>query len=86
MVYMSGTSSVYLVHLVCFVYLVDLVYLVRFIQPNKQDKPNKPNRQDRLADCFSILLAANKGDEFLVHQVWSFPLWDVSCLGDSDES
>ena len=40
----------------------------------------------KLADCLSILLAANKGDEFLVDQVWLFPLWDVSCLGDSDES
>jgi hypothetical protein len=81
MVYMSGTSSV------CLVYLVDLVCLVSFIQPNKRNRPNKPNNGPlTLADCFSILLAANKGDEFLVDQVWSFPLWDVSCLGDSDES
>jgi len=45
--------------------LVDLVYLVGLVQPNKQDKPNKrdrpnrlnrPNEQDRLADCFRILL------------------------------
>ena len=95
MVYMSWASrvylvclvySVYLVHLVYFVYLVDLVYLVSFIQPNKQDKPNKPNRQVMLADCFSILLATNKGDEFLVHHIGSFPLWDVPRLGDSDES
>ncbi len=32
------------------------------------------------------LLGANKGDEFLVNQVRSFPLRDVSRLGDSDES
>jgi hypothetical protein len=50
---------------VCLVFLVHLVYLVGLVQPNKQDKPNKrdrpnrlnrPNEQDRLADCFSILL------------------------------
>ena len=40
----------------------------------------------KLADCFSILSGANKGDEFLVNQIWSFPLRDVSCLGDSAES
>ena len=39
-----------------------------------------------LADCFSILLAANKSDEFLVHEIRSFPLWDVSRLGDPNES
>jgi hypothetical protein len=64
----DGTSPVFLVDLVCFVYLVHLVYPVSLVQPNKQDKPNKPikrdkpdrpnrpNEQDRLADCFSILL------------------------------
>jgi hypothetical protein len=64
----SGTSQVYLVDLVCFVYLVHLVYPVSLVQPNKQDKPNKPikrgkpdrpnrpNEQDRLAECFSMLL------------------------------
>ncbi len=68
MVYTCGASPVYLVDLVCFVYLVHLVYAVSLAQPNKQDKPNKPikrdrpdrpnrpNEQDRLADCFSILL------------------------------
>ena len=37
-------------------YLVGLVYLVSLMQPNKPDRPNRPNEQDRLADCFSILL------------------------------
>jgi hypothetical protein len=37
-------------------YLVCLVHLVSLIQPNKPDRPNRPNEQDRLADCFSILL------------------------------
>jgi hypothetical protein len=49
----SGTSPVCLVHLVSLVHLVDLV------QPNNRDRPDRPNRpdeQDRLADCFSILL------------------------------
>jgi hypothetical protein len=32
------------------------------------------------------LLGTNKGDEFLVDEIGSFPLWDVSRLGDSDES
>ena len=27
------------------------------IQPNKPDRPNRPHEQDRLADCFSILLS-----------------------------
>ena len=40
----------------------------------------------KLADCFSILLALNKGDEFLVDHIRSFPLRDVPCLGDPDES
>jgi hypothetical protein len=40
----------------------------------------------KLADCFSILLAANKGDEFLVHHIRSFPLRDVPCIGDSGKS
>ena len=40
----------------------------------------------KLADFFSILSGVNKGDEFLVNQVRSFPLRDVPCLGDSDES
>ncbi len=33
-----------------------LVYLVSLIQPNTPDRPNRPHEQDRLADCFSILL------------------------------
>jgi hypothetical protein len=37
-------------------YLVCLVHLVSLLQPNKPDRPNRPNEQDRLADCFSILL------------------------------
>ena len=37
-------------------YLICLVHLVRLIQPNKPDRPNRSNEQDRLADCFSILL------------------------------
>ena len=37
----------------------------------------------KLADCFSILLAANKGDEFLVDHIRSFPLRDVACIRDS---
>jgi hypothetical protein len=74
MVHMSGTSSV------C------LVCLVSLMQPNKRDKPNKPNNGLlTLADCFSILLAANKGDEFLVYYIRLFPLRDMSGLGDSDE-
>ena len=40
----------------------------------------------KLADCFSILLAANKGDEFLVDHIRLLPLRDMSGLGDSDES
>ena len=40
----------------------------------------------RLAGRFRILLGLKKSDEFLVNQVRSFPLRDVSCLGDSDES
>ena len=81
MVHMSGTSSVclvYLVHPVCLVYLADLA---SFIQPTK---PN--NGLLTLADCFSILLAANKGDEFLVYHIRLLPLRDMSGLGDSDES
>jgi hypothetical protein len=39
----------------------------------------------KLADCFSILLAANKGDECLVDHIRSFPLWNVPCLGDPNE-
>ncbi len=38
------------------------------------------------ADYFSILLRLNKSDEFLVDQIRSFPLRDVSRSGDSDES
>ncbi len=38
-----------------------------------------------VADFFSILLGLDKGDEFLVNQIRSFPLRDVSCFGDSDE-
>ncbi len=37
-------------------YLVCLVHLVSLMPPNKPDRPNRPNEQDRLADCFSILL------------------------------
>ena len=75
MVRPSGTSPVCLVH------------LVSLMQPNKRDKPNKPNNGLlTLADFFSILSGVNKGNEFLVNQIRSFPLRDVSCLGDSDES
>lgn len=31
------------------------------------------------------MLGVNKGDECLVHHIRSFPLRDMSCLGDSDE-
>ena len=72
MVHMCGTRQVCLVH------------LVSLVQPNKRDKPN--NRILTLADFFNILLGSNKGNEFLVNQVRSLPLRDVSCLGDSDES
>ena len=47
--------SGYLVH------LVSLVQLNNRDRPNRRDKPDRPNRpneQDRLADFFSILLAA----------------------------
>jgi hypothetical protein len=44
MVRTSGTSPVCLVH------------LDNLIQPNKPDRPNRPHDQDRLADCFRILL------------------------------
>jgi len=75
MVRPSGTSPVYLVH------------LVSLMQPNIRDKPNKPNNGlHTLVGCFRILLGLKKGNEFLVNQVRSFPLRDVSCLGDSDES
>ena len=59
-----------------------LVHRVGLVQPNKQDRPNE---QVMLADCFRIRLAANKGDEFLVDEIRSFPLWDVPRVGDSDE-
>jgi hypothetical protein len=37
-------------------YLVCLVHLVSLMQSNKPDRPNRPHEQDRLADCFRILL------------------------------
>ena len=37
-------------------YLACLVHLVSLLQPNKPGRPNRPNEQDRLADCFSIML------------------------------
>jgi hypothetical protein len=37
-------------------YLVCLVHLVSLMQPNKPDRPHRPNEQDRLANCFGILL------------------------------
>ena len=87
MVHMSGTSSVCLVYLVHPVCLVSLADLASFIQPNKRNRPNKPNNGLlTLADCLSILLAANKGDEFLVYHIRLLPLRDMSGLGDSDES
>ena len=88
MVHMSGTSSVCLIYLVHPVCLVSLADLASFIQPNKRNRPNKPNNGFlTLADCFSIiLLAANKGDEFLVDYIRLLPLRDMSGLGDSDES
>src|SRR5215468_2703573 len=36
-------------------------------------------------DRITFLLGANKGDEFLVDQIRSFPLRDMPCIGDSDE-
>ena len=41
-------------------YLVCLVHLVSLMQANKPDKPNRPNEQDKLTDCFSILLCATE--------------------------
>jgi hypothetical protein len=67
MVHMYGTRPVCLAH------------LVSLMQPNKRDKPNKPNYGLlTLADFFNIQLGLDKGDEFLVNQIRSFPLRDVS--------
>ena len=54
--------------------------------PRDAPCPEHGDRPSHLATSFSILLGLDKGDEFLVNQIRSFPLRDVPCLGDSDES
>ena len=61
---LGQARSVWSIWSLWFIWLVWSIWFVSFNQktnrPNRRDRPNRPHEQDRLADCFSILLGTGR--------------------------
>ena len=65
---LGQARSVWSIWSLWFIWLVWSIWLVLFTKkpdrpnrPDRQDRPNRPHEQDRLADCFSLLLGTGRG-------------------------